>query len=454
MRDSNGSKSFLFISESDAESAKSRLKVAGVPYSKKMLESGPSNWVKIQEILENSEFCGVLVKLTSSSMRRMLRPEYKVVARSILCRLQAMPNIVFVHASFFGIEAEQHPPKKNKEDDFWFGYDLDQRFILLDEQERAEISKLFSDYDLNIIPYRRNVELNLLAGDFVESHQSNLLFRFYVPSNKIYAEQTVDILSLFKDYLTKSFDLKVRQSMNSSGKGTVYEFYGDGSISQEDVAVKFEKFTKVMDLCVRNPELAEQMLIEQGADAQQVSRLVADYSKKLRRINSDIGQERERKILDIRHRLESELLEVASKAELSSIRILVDQTIPMAEDLNSIMSLGSSNAASNVASNITMNIRPQFINHVQGVVAQEITGNQNFSPDSMQLLEIIRTSGAHNSVELISAVHELEDSGSTLEKRVRAGRRLQAFLGKIGDGFLGVGLGVLQSYIESKIGVS
>lgn len=47
MSNSEGAKSFLFISESDTDSAKSRLKVAGVPYVKKMLESGPSNWFKI-----------------------------------------------------------------------------------------------------------------------------------------------------------------------------------------------------------------------------------------------------------------------------------------------------------------------------------------------------------------------------------------------------------------------
>jgi hypothetical protein len=453
MSDNEGFKSFLFISESDAESAKSRLKVSGVPYVKKMLESGPNNWVKIIEIIKSDEISGVLVKLTHSTMRRMLSPEYKVVARGLLSGLESLPNIVFVHSSFFGIEAEVQPPKEGEEEDHWFGYDLNHKVYALDERERTEISKLFADFDLNIIPYRRNVELNLLAGDFVESHQSNLLFRFYVPSGKIYAEQTVDILTLFRDYLTKSFNLRVRQSMNATGRGTVYEFFGDGSMSQEDVAGKFEKFTEVMDLCLVDPESAEKMLVEQGADAQQVSRLVTDYSKKLRRINSDIGQERERKVLDIRHRLESELLELASEADLSSIRALVDKIIPKAEDLNSILSLGSARSVSGSASSITMNFQPQFISHVQGIVAQEITGNQHFGPEPMQLLEIIRQNGSCKSVELISAVHELEDTGSTPEKRASAGRRLQAFLGKVGEGLLGVSFGVLQSYIESKIGI-
>ncbi len=315
------------------------------------------------------------------------------------------------------------------------------------------MARLFNEFGLNIVPYRRIVELSLLAGDFVETHQSNLIFRFYVPNGKIYADQTVDMLSLFRDYLARSLNLEVRQSTHATARGTVYEFFGGGDMSQEDVTEKFSQFTKVMDMCIADPSGAEQLLVQQGADAQLVGRLVTDYSKKLRRITSDIRQERERKVLDIRHRLESDLVEVASEAELDSIRLLVDQVIPVGAGLNDIMGLGTSRLNHASGSGLVVNVRPQFINHVHGVVAQEVIGDQNIGPEPTQLLELIRQCNFPNAFELQSAVYELEDVSSLPEKRVSAGRRLQAFLGKLGGSAVDVGFGVLQSYIESKLGI-
>ena len=453
MTDAREFRKFLFLSDSDRESAKSRLAVAGVPYIKKRLESGTSNWQKIIAIIDSEDPLGVLVKLTNQTMRLMLQLAYIDIRHELLSRIQARPHVIFVHSSFYGITHEAPGRVGEDDEDLWFGFAENAFFYPLDESERAAVAQLFSEYALNIVPYRRNVELSLLAGDFVETHQSNLLFRFYVPSGKIYADQTVDMLALFRDYLARSLNLQVRQSTHATARGTVYEFFGDGNLSQEDVTAKFSQFTKVMDLCIADPSSAEHLLVQQGADAKIVGRLVTDYSKKLRRITSDIRQERERKILDIRHRLESDLIEVASDAELASIRLLVDQVIPVGAGLGDVMGLGTSLLPYSSGSSVVVNVRPQFINHVQGVVAQEVYGDQHIGPEPTQLLELIRQSNLPNAFELQSAVYELEDVTSPPEKRVSAGRRLQAFLGKLGGAAVDVGFGVLQSYIESKLGI-
>lgn len=447
----NKNGTFLFLSDSDTESAKSRLAVSGIPYVRKRLESGASNWRKVVEIIDKEELLGVLVKLTNRTMRFLLHPSYAEVRGELLSRIKANPHIIFVHSSFFRLAPEATGSVEDDEDE-WFG-DTTRLFQPLDEEEQADVAALFEKYKLNIVPYRRNVELSLLAGDFVETHQRNLIFRFYIPSGKIYADQTADMLTLFRDYLAKSLKLQVRQTTHSTSRGTVYEFFGDGDLSQEEVTAKFSQFTEVMDLCLANPSSAEKLLVEQGADARTVGRLVTDYSKKLRRLTSDIRHERERKILDIRHRLEGELVDEATSAELDAIRLLVDEVIPLGTAVADVMGLGTLPLAYAGGNNLVVNVRPQFINHVQGVVAQELYGDQNIGPEPAQILELIRKSNFPNAVDLRSAVYELEDDNGLPEKRVSAGRRLQAFLAKMGDKAVDVGFGVLQTYIESKLGI-
>lgn len=453
MNQTENDKKFLFISDSDGQEAKSRLAVAGVPYIKKMLESGSENWGKIVDIIETEPLIGVLVKLTTATMTRMLQPDYIAARDAIFSSLGQKPHAVFVHSSMFGIMLEQSTGIEESDD--WFGSAA--YFHPLDDEERDLVLELFNVFDLNVVPYRRNVELNLLAGEFVESHQSNLIFRFYIPSGKIYAEQTAEVLGLFHDYLTKSFGISVRQSSHATNRGTTYEFFGDGEITQEVVTARFTEFTKTMDLCIADPLAAEQLLISQGADPVAVGRIVTDYTKKLRRLTSDIRQERERKLMDIRHRLETELVEVASESDLDSIGQLVDQLIPRFDSVSNVPGLGTSSLRQLVGHKTVINIKPQFFNRVTGVVAQEVYGDQNIGPEPAQILELIRESQAKNAIELQSAVYELEDKGSSPEKRLSAGRRLQAFLGriggKLGDKFLDAGVGALQAYVQAKLGL-
>ena len=98
-------------------------------------------------------------------------------------------------------------------------------------------------------------------------------------------------------------------------------------------------------------------------------------------------------------------------------------------------------------------MRPQIIASVQGIVAQEVSGTQNVGVEASQLIDLIKLYGGSRATELTSAVYELEDGDAKQEDRLSARQKLKAFLykssGKIGD----VALGVLQSYIESKLGL-
>jgi sorbitol-specific phosphotransferase system component IIBC len=108
---------------------------------------------------------------------------------------------------------------------------------------------------------------------------------------------------------------------------------------------------------------------------------------------------------------------------------------------------------SNSKNSLTININPQLVETVNGVVAQEIRGDQYISSEAQQLLALIHEHAGDNARDLASAVHELEDKSAPKPGRLNAKQKLKKFLidagGKVGD----VALGVLQSYIEKQLGL-
>lgn len=102
---------------------------------------------------------------------------------------------------------------------------------------------------------------------------------------------------------------------------------------------------------------------------------------------------------------------------------------------------------------LTVNINPQIIDTVNGVVAQNIEGDQHLGPDAKQLLEIIDIYAGKDKAVLASSVHELSDESAKTEERLTAKHRLKGFLVSVGSKIGDVTAGVLQSYIESQIGI-
>jgi hypothetical protein len=318
--------------------------------------------------------------------------------------------------------------------------------------------KMRARHDINCMPYRRNVELSVLAGQFVDEHRENLVFRFYVPSGRLWAEQAHDLLALFSEYLQKSLGLNVRLATYATLAGTTYEFFGDGGMAPEDIAERLPVFAETMCLCLQDPERAERLLVAQGADAAAVGRLVTDYRRKMRRIASDARHERERKVLDLRHQLEDELMYVAGESDLAAIRAMVDEALPASDDAAHLLGIATDRLASAAPRITTVNFQPQFIQTVNGIVAREMNGTQNMGVEPRAILDLIERHGLHDAPQLRSALHELEDANAPTPARLSAGRRVQAFLARVGakaaDKAADAGLAFLQTYVQSKLGIS
>jgi len=447
-------KPFLFLSDADSETTKSRLRVSGIPYLKKRLESGPDNWMSIASLLQDEPIAGVLVKLSvKTMMQKLMLLEYEEAQEEVFRRVAALPHVVFVHSTFFGLSLAGSSGADDDEDaDSWFG--PEGYFFTLDGDERDWMLDFFEEYGLNVVPYRRNAELSVLAAEFIESRQQNLLFRFYVPEGRLYAAQTTDTLALFRDYLVRSLRMQIRQTTRTTPSGTVYEFFGDGELAADEVASHLPGFSRVMDLSLSDPSAAEAMLVASGADPVEVARLVTDYAKRARRILRDLRQEREQKLLTIRHRFEDELDDIAPNMAPSALKQIVDQLIPEPAEPGAALMTPNVSLSHQSIGSLVVNYNPQFYDKVEGIVAQTIHGNQTIGIEASQLLDFIRQQGS--KTELTSAVYELEDPDTPPERKLSAGRRLQAFLGMVGEKVtekvVEAGIASLQAYIQTKLG--
>jgi hypothetical protein len=164
--------------------------------------------------------------------------------------------------------------------------------------------------------------------------------------------------------------------------------------------------------------------------------------------------ERDRAVLEISQRLESELVDAAPAGDLEAIRQIVHGIIPAT--FGASVAFGLSAGPSTPP--ITLNYRPQIIGQVQGIVAEKMYGTQNIGAGAAELIDLIERIGGSQEMALKSAVYELEDPNSSPEQVVTAKAKLKAFLGKsakaAGKKVLEIGSDVLQAYIKSQLGIA
>ena len=424
---------------------------------KKRLESGAPNWQTIIDILGSGQLLGVLVKLNTRSMERMISPAYAEVREAMFAGIGANPHILFVHESFFWdaarSEQAQDPPAADSDHDDWFGDDY---FKPLSADVTRLVSELLERHHIHVVPYQRNVEINVLAGDFVDQQQRNVLFRFYVPKGRIFARETETILGLFRDYLTAAGNVQVQQTSHTTATGTIYEFSGGDAVTTEQVSNQIASFSEVMDLCVRDPDLAERRLVELGAEKGQAGEVVDRYTKQLRRLAIDIRHERQTVTLRIRQRLENELAELLPARDIEALQSVIDMIIP--DEQSVIQSLGMGPIASiRSGSALTVNIRPQFFNQVQGIIAQEVSGTINLTPGAIRMIELVESAGGDQAQNLRAAIYELEDTSTSTERQLSAKAKLKTFafnlMRKGGEKLLDVGGEALAAYIKGTLGL-
>lgn len=478
----------LFLGNADSDASTAKLKATNRLYKRKMLESGVENWSNIVDYFDSYSVNCVVIKLTKTSFTSLITDEYNVVANQLLAKISQVPNLVLAHESLLtGVQTRYYEPKKPKKpkkrkkpimtkgiqdledylgyEEYWeseedneFDYHIEgefnERYRPLSTEVIDQVTNTLNEYSLNIIPYSKNVEMSIIASSFIEQNEHNLIFRIYVPSERIWASEAERLLQLFRDYLQKASGLNARHDQFKTNNGVIHEFFGDDETASASLSEKFKEFTTFMDVCVDTPELAEKSPFLNKLNSREVSDLVSRYVKEAKRLHIDLKHERERKLLNIRHSLESELSEYISESnEWDSLYKIVEDSIPPIHGVSSAL---NHNAVKSISHQPKQNIfiNSQVIDTFNGVMAKEISGTLNLVPEAQELLKMIDLhSSQEDKSELTSAVHELSDSSVKEIDRITAKHKLKSFILKAGSKLGDVATGVFQTFIENQIGV-
>jgi hypothetical protein len=428
----------LLLGWIDHEGIRSSLKSANRQYKKKILESLPSNWESIVEIFDSYSVSCSLGKINSQVIKLLAHESYAGVRDHLFSKISGVPNQFFIYEGILlgepqdAFSAEFIPyPKKEVVD---------------------EVISWLREKNITVIPYRKNADVTVLAEAFLDDTERNLIFRLYVPSGKIWSNEADKFLQLFRDYLNKVDKTSVRLDQRRTDFGVIYEFHGHTPSSGTGLTSEFKEFSHLMDLCAFDVDAAGALLASKNLNQTEITAIVSRYAKEARRLQMDIKHESESKTLSIRHRLEAELLELAPTAEdWVSINSYLNAALPTAPGLLLTNPLAPQRMVE--ASSITYNIRPQFIQAVNNVTAQEIYGNQHFTAEHHEILKLISEHAAEDREALNAAVYEVADTGTKHIEKLKAKNLLKSFLietaKKTGD----IAIGVLQTYIEKQIGL-
>lgn len=451
----------LLVGSIDSEGIKSTLKASGRQYKIKRLESSPENWKSIVSYFDQYEIRCAVIKLSGTTYDFFVNPDYSGARDAILEYLAKVRHAIFVYEKLLlGYSFKDIPQEDANEKEPEF--DVYNDFYYPTDEVRNEVNNLLSSKGLNILPYSNNAELTVMASAYITDSEDGLLFRIYAPTGRMWANETERLIHLFQDYLSRVEKLPVRFDQHRTDRGIVYEFFNatvndnTAQIKEESLTTQFQDFSQLLDLSMTNPSRAEEILKLKHIEAREAVPILTRYAKEAKRLQIDLKQEREQKILSIRHRLESELLDsLPQHIMLETISQLVDSAIPPPSSVSSAL-IGNHtplqlNATS--GSTITVNLQPQYVQAVNSIIAQEIEGDVYLTDNDRRLIELIREYAPDREPELTSAVRELADNSAPKPGRLIAKQKLKAFLSQAGSIAREVGINLLQSYIEKQMGL-
>ncbi|MBY3621375.1 hypothetical protein CA600_28590 [Paenibacillus sp. VTT E-133280] len=179
----------------------------------------------------------------------------------------------------------------------------------------------------------------------------------------------------------------------------------------------------------------------------EMSKIISKYAREAKRLAIDIKYEQESKLLAIKHRLHSEMIDLGSPDPINS---MVTTTRP-----DSFLDITSPDYLNGFISNVdTVNIHnPQILSNVRGIIAKEINGGLNYNDFDEQLLRIFKdkTSSKIEYLNLKTALDELKDETTPETNKVTAMQKIKEFTVKAGSSIGQVGLNLLEKYIENLL---
>lgn len=427
----------------------------------KLLNTSSKNWESICRILENDTENEILVlaKFTESALFRMCLPEYISITKRMFELIKNKRHLIFIYktnlygefsylkneTNFFDLPDIDNFYHSDGRLDAW----LKTNKVSQSEEEFLklirETIKIMND-QLNILPYEKLIDIEIASQNFIEHVAEGLIFRIYVPNDRIWSNEFDKFIILFRDYASTIANEELKITQNRTDSGTICSLYSTNkNFEPEKMNELYNQFTSFMDLCSSNIHEAEKIINNLSIDKLSKDKIIKKYVKESKRLLLDIAQEREVKLINIKHRLQSELQEIEITSELLEY---INNSVPNSESKNIIL-------GSQVIQNQNFYINSQIIEKVNGIVANELNGNINLTPEEEQILKLIEkyTLDITNKTDLKTALYELKDVASSKEAKRSSWQKLYGFLGKVGDKVGDVGVALLTKYIEQKMNI-
>jgi len=448
-----GDKFILVLGSILTETVTTTIKTSGVVYQSKMLASGPDNWLKIARLLDDEGLGATVAKLTRSDFERLRSPRYSAAADLVFGRLSAKPYILLVHEGILGYasdEDQSSPATSSMSSDGWREFFESDYFKPVDSQMRDDVLAMFESHGLVVSSYKTNAEASVLAAALVDDALGNLLFRIYVPAGRLYENELEKLLAMFHDWLGSVRGFSVRRDGYRTASGRVVEFFGDARISVGGLRDEMERFAHFLSLIDDHGD-AVAMIVGLGLDHARASELVGRYSRDARRVLLDTKHEREKRLLSVQQQLETELSDEASEVSSDVIATLVQQLIPSSPFSASELTGGLAGPGTAQPQVV---VNQQFFNHVEGLVAQNLSGPVAVGTTPEALLDAIRAFGGAEAFDLQAALAELNDEQAPTPARIGARQRLKDFLSRNGERVEAAAFRMIWSWLEMRIGMT
>jgi hypothetical protein len=425
----------LLLCNLDHEGILSAISQSGIHYQPKSLHSGPSNWQSIIDTLTSSNVSAAIAKLTPRTYSYIVNEDHTTVRDLLFTHMRAVPHIVYIHEDLY------HGTRDSE---------LADEIDYPSDEVCKVVSDLLSKYNITVHTYRKNSELTVRAVEFLGYIETGLMLRLYVPNNQLWANETDRLLPFFCDYLTQITKLNARLEVTRTKIGVIYELRGDPTRTV-NLSEEFKGFFDFMNLCITLPSAAEAILRDNKINQASITQILTRYAKEARRIQIDVRQDLEQKILQIRHLLESDLVdEMPEFTNSDLIARLVEQTIPSVLGLNSPMNLMRP-MTSNDRPSLLVNVNPQFIQTASFVVAETIYGNSDLTENDRELLSLFNQHGAQRQQDLLMALRELKDESVPKSSRLTARDKILTFLRACAEKAGNMGIELLKGYVEKQL---
>lgn len=309
-----------------------------------------------------------------------------------------------------------------------------------------DLIKSFKDKKLCILPYEKLIDIENAGQSFINNLTEGLLFKIYIPNQKMWSNEFDKFIMLFREYASKISGKELNIQQHRTEFGIVCSLFSQNNdIDESEINSLYSEFTNFMNICSLNPEEAKEIISNSKIPKENQDRIFQKYCKEAQRLQIDIKHERESRLLQIKQQLEVELYETSLIHELPNY---INSLIPKS------LYLGSDIYTTSKINNQTININPQIIGKVEGIVSRVIEGNINFSIEERELNKVIELYSDKTSEKetLKAAVYELKDNAISKEEKRIAWQKLYGFICKVADKIGDVGVNLLTKYLEQKMG--